>query len=59
MIITINAPAIMKVREVIFYEGKTLYWEVRGVFHGDRDFFYLSRTFIIAGALIVKIFPST
>ena len=40
--ITINAPAIMKVREVIFfYVGKTLYWVVRGVFHGVRDFFYL------------------
>ena len=40
--ITINAPAIMKVQEVIFfYEGKTLYWVVRGVFHGDQDFFDL------------------
>jgi len=29
----------MKVRKVIFYEGKTLYWVVRVVFHGDRDFF--------------------
>jgi len=38
-ILTINAPAIMKVREVIFYVGKKLYWVVRGVFHGDRDFF--------------------
>ena len=32
----------MKVQEVIFfYEGKTLYWVVRGVFHGDRDLFDL------------------
>jgi len=42
MVVTINAPAIMKLRKVIFfYEGKTLYWVVRGVFHGDRDFFDL------------------
>ena len=31
-ILTINAPAIMKVREVIFYAGKTLNWVVRVVF---------------------------
>ena len=41
-ILTINAPAIMKEREVIFfYAGKILYWVVLGVFHRDLDFFYL------------------
>ena len=38
--ITINAPSIMKVREVIFfYAGKTLNQPFQGVFHGDRDRF--------------------
>jgi len=36
-----NAPTIMTFVKLFFYAGKTLYWVVLGVFHGDLDFFYL------------------
>ena len=39
--LTINAPLILQVREVIFYAGKTYNGAFRGVFRGSLDFFYL------------------
>ena len=38
---TTNAPPIMTFVKLFLYLGKTLYWVVLGVFHGDLNFFDL------------------
>jgi hypothetical protein len=37
--ITINAPLILKVRDIIIFAGKTYHGAFRGVFRGGRDLF--------------------
>ncbi len=39
MIITINAPLILKMRDIIFFAGKLHNGPFQGIFRGGQDFF--------------------
>jgi len=46
-----NAPTIMTFVKLFFYAGKTLYWVVLGVFHGDLDFFISKLSLVALGTI--------